>query len=83
VRDGKAGAPLLARLLSSAGAQLAESERNKFQAIIDGVKGKRKHVDDAMAHMEPLCPYKQEQLRSVFGSLTMDTFERSDLATAV
>jgi hypothetical protein len=38
VRGGKAGAPDLARLLSSAGAHLAHSENGEFQPIVDGVK---------------------------------------------
>jgi len=38
VRGGKAGAPDLARLLSSAGAHLADSENGEFQPIVDGVK---------------------------------------------
>ena len=37
VRAGTAGAPKLARLLISAGARLADSEKDVFQGIIDGV----------------------------------------------
>ena len=37
MRGGKAGAQDLARLLSSAGAHLADSENGEFQPIVDGV----------------------------------------------
>jgi len=46
VRDGAAGGTELAILLSSAGASLAESEKEEFQGIIDGVTGKRKSMHD-------------------------------------
>jgi len=39
MRDGKVDAPELARLLISAGARLADDEKEEFQVIIDGVTG--------------------------------------------
>jgi len=42
LRAGKAGGAELSILLSSAGACLAQSEKDEFQGIIDGVKGKKR-----------------------------------------
>jgi len=48
VRDGKADAPELARLLVSAGARLADDEKEEFHVIIDRVTGagKRKSMHE-------------------------------------